>query len=232
MKEERKKKVIKFAGIVIVILLIILMHSCSQIDKINELIPTGNIDIYDINIDNSCDCECDCDKEIPEENKKSSSQISKNTDEVVEETPEEELPGAKILDSDVGVYKNTTKLNIFTNPAYEFKDVIAPLSSNVYQFVVRNNNEFNIKYRLIMNEINEYHINMKYRLKLDGKYVKGDSDEWVTYDELELEDLKLVSYGRNVYQLEWKWFESDDDTYIGTIDADYKLTISFDGVEI
>lgn len=225
---KSKHRVVKFILFVIIIVIILLMHSCMHYDKINNLIPTGNIDIFDIIIDKSCcddtKCECEC-KEKEEEYVPAFKPQKKDID------PYDDTAGAFILDKD-GIYNNSRKLNIFTNPAYEFKNIIAPLSTNVYQFIVRNNNDFNLNYSIVMDEVNEYGVNMKYRLKLDGRYVKGDSDNWVYYDELKLYDLKLASNSKNVYQLEWKWFESDNDTLIGSIDADYTLKIAFDGEEV
>ena len=215
---DMMKRIFRFTIIIILIIFILLMRSCTGIDKINDLVPTGNIDIFDIIIDNNCckekECECNC----------------KNGDEPTFKE-EEEADRTLIYDNN-GEYENSNNLNIFSNPAYEFKSIIAPTSTNVYQFVVRNNNDFNIKYNIKMNEINEFNINMKYRLKLDGKYVKGSETKWVTYDELHFEDLKLADKSKNVYQLEWKWFESENDVHIGEIGDYYSLKISFDGEEI
>lgn len=226
MDEERKHKIIRFTICVLIILLILLLRSCTTVEKINNLVPTGNIDIYDITINNSCcdkvDCDCPCNNNTKD---------VFNDDDEPDVDPYEDINEALIYDKD-GRYKNLTQLNIFTNPAYEFKSIIAPTSTNVYQFVVRNNNEFNMKYDILMTEDNKWDINMKYRLKLDGKYVKGDKNNWVTYEDLKLNDLKLTANSKNVYQLEWKWFESDNDTHVGEIGDEYSLKISFDGKEI
>ena len=48
---------------------------------------------------------------------------------------------------------------------YELTDVIAPESSNTYQFVVKNGTEYNLKYKIDFIENNPYQINMKYKLK-------------------------------------------------------------------
>lgn len=229
-REPRTKKIIAFIAVVVVILIILSMHSCINFDRVNNLTPLGNIDIFDITIDKSCcdkpDCECEC---VTPKTKVRST-VNEEEEYVFNE---EEMEGAHIFDQK-GIYDNSTKLRIFTNPTYEFKNIIAPLSTNVYQFVVRNNNDFNITYNIKMEEENPYNINMKYRLKLNYSYVKGDEETWVTYEDLELSGLELISNGgRDVYQLEWKWFESENDTYIGTsIDADYTLKISFDGEEL
>lgn len=231
--KKTKRRIINFTLFVILILILLLIHSCMNFDKVNDLTPTGNTDIFNIIIgDNNrsigkceteqptCTCkEIEISKDIP----------TKPVDPIIE--PEKEI-GALIEDAENGKYDNTTKLNIFSNPYYEYKNIIAPTSTNTYQFIVKNTNDFNIKYDVMMTEDNKYDINMKYRLKLDGQYVKGDKNTWVTYEDLQLEGIKLAGNSQNVYQLEWKWFESDNDTSIGEIDADYTLKISFSGVEI
>ena len=252
MKEEkdnnktRKQKIIKFTMAIIIIIIILLLHSCFNIGTVNDLIPTGNIDIFDININKSCcddtkSCDCNCNqiKDTTENNKASYNQKKPKKDkqkdnkepEEKSEEEEEEIEDARILDDD-GKYNNSTDLRLFSNPAYEFRELIAPTSTNVYQFIVRNSNEFKIEYNLIMIEENDYDINMKYKLKKDGTYVAGDENTWVEYSDLRLKNQPLNANSRNVYQLEWKWFESSNDTNIGTIDADYKLKISFDGKEV
>ena len=124
-------------------------------------------------------------------------------------------------------YSQNTKLNIFKQVSYYVaEDKIAPASENSYQFVVRNNNDFNIIYNLETIENNEYNINMKYRLKLNGKYVLGNDKEYVTASELDQYNLGLASKTYDVYTLDWKWIEDSNDTEIGEeIDAHYKLEL-------
>lgn len=189
----------------IIIFFIILFLLIRQFGLINVKIPTGNVDIFDINfiVNNNCN-HIDLDENI------------KNN--------------ILIYDEQVK-YSDNIKLNIFTHKSYYVKnDVIAPDTQNSYQFIIRNNNEFAIKYNLKMEENNIYNINMKYRLKLDGKYILGNDKEWVTANELVQNELVLADKSYNVYTLDWKWFESDNetDTKIGTnIDAKYQLNISF-----
>lgn len=267
MKKEKEKdnndistgkKIIRFSLFIILIIIILLLHSCFRFETINNLEPTGNVDIFDIVIDkkccnhNKCDCKCNKENKNIDNNKsvfndsssktkssKKSNKKVKDKDDIkdkddVDDTDdeEEEIEKALIYDDTSGEYNNTSKLNIFTNPAYKFKKVIAPTSSNVYQFVVRNNNIFDITYNLKMIEYNEHSINMKYKLKKDGVYVAGSNDSWVRYDDLHLEGLYLSAKDKHVYQLEWKWFESSNDTYIGKIRDTYSLNISFDGAQV
>lgn len=233
-RSERKSRIIKFTLFIILVLLLIFLHSCINFEKINDLKPTGNSDTFNIIIgDNEREitpCECEKEDTCPEivtpEKENTRTKPIGPIDNPIQDTKD-----VMILDDD-GEYNNSTKLNIFTNPYYEFKNIIAPTSSNTYEFVVKNVNNFNIKYKLIMKEINEHNINMKYRLRLDGNYIKGNENTWVTFDELKLSNIKLAANSKHIYQLDWKWYESPNDTEIGMIDADYTLKISFDGEQI
>lgn len=120
-------------------------------------------------------------------------------------------------------------LKIFEHKSdYVKNDVIAPGTENTYQFIIRNNNEFAIIYDFAINEINTYNINMKFRIKQNGEYILGDDKEWVTAEQLKQNGIILAHNSFNVYTLEWKWFESENDTQIGkNIESDYKLDITF-----
>ena len=252
--DSKQKRNIFFILLIIIIIIILSMRSCTRIEKANDLIPTGNVDIFDIviynicnctgncgcngNCDENCTCSCNCAKtpakqqSVIAKNYEQGQVIEHNSNNYTEPDKEPEQLNEALIDDADGRYSNSKELRIFSNPAYEFREMIAPTSTNVYQFVVRNNNDFNIKYAIIMSEENEYDINMRYRLKLDGEYVRGDSTHWVDYNELDLNDLKLASKSNNVYQLEWKWFESSNDTYVGEVADTYSLRISFTGVQI
>ncbi len=130
-----------------------------------------------------------------------------------------------VYDEDDVTVENNTKLNIFKQATYHvLNDKIAPTSENTYQFVVRNNNNFNLSYDLEMFEKNTHNINMKFRLKLNGKYIIGNDKQYVDAEELSKYDLDLPAKTYDVYTLDWKWVESDNDTDIGTsIDAAYQL---------
>ena len=120
-------------------------------------------------------------------------------------------------------------LKIFEHKSYHVKnDVIAPGTENTYQFIIRNNNEFAIIYDLEIDERNQYEINMKFRLKQNGDYILGNDKEWVTAEELKQCEVILAHKSYNVYMLDWKWFESKNDTIIGeNIESNYKLDINF-----
>lgn len=191
----------------IVIIVFLLLRSCGRIDHM-QLIPTGNVDIFDINFGKDCDCDDFCGDSKPVFGEGSS------TD------------GVDVYDDDV-FFSTSTKLNIFTQTSYYVVDgKIAPTSENSYQFVIRNNNDFNITYSLEMFETNKYNINMKYRLKLNGVYVLGSNTEYVSASELKQYNMTLTGNKYDVYTLDWKWFESDNDTEVGmNIDSEYELDV-------
>lgn len=132
-----------------------------------------------------------------------------------------------VYDEEHTEYSKDTELNIFKQTAYHVAEgKIAPTEENSYQFVIRNNNDFNIKYSLEMFETNKYNINMKYRLKLNGNYVIGNDNEYVSAEQLDRYDIGLASNTYDVYTLDWKWIESSNDTHVGTtVDANYKLNL-------
>ncbi len=114
-------------------------------------------------------------------------------------------------------------LKIFEKTLYTVDGKIAPESSNTYQFVVRNNTKYNIKYDIDFIETNPYNINMKYKLKKNDTYL---IDHYVSASELNVIDVQLNSSNNDTYYLEWKWVSSDNDTQIGTTaNASYGLKI-------
>ena len=120
-------------------------------------------------------------------------------------------------------WNGATDLKIFSNSIYAIPDIIAPESSNTYQFIVRNSTKYKIKYNINFVENNPYHINMKYKLKKNDTYVV---DHYVSASELDLANHLLNSNQNDTYYLEWKWISSSNDTKIGhTPNANYRLSI-------
>lgn len=222
-----KQKDIITIIIFIIIFLIILFLLISKFGVIEVKTPTGYVDIFDINFELSCNCNCGGD----------SSKCSCSTDcgckgvvlGVSDIWQDEESNNELMVYDKEVAYEKDTPLNIFSHQSYYVvNDVIAPGSENSYQFIVRNNNDFGIIYDFEMNETNEFNINMKYTLKLNGEYVLGNDEVWVTAEELLQNNMVLADNSYSVYTLDWKWFESDNDTEIGTnVEANYKLNINF-----
>ena len=214
---DSKKNSKAYLYIIIIMLLIIiflLFYMREYIGRIGYLTPTGNVDVFNINIDGNCkeeDCnQCNGEHVFNENNDNSDN--SDKTEYIIK-------------DKDGNwIYQN--ELNIFSNPAYEFKNIIAPESSNVYQFILYNSNNNEIKYYINMEETNPYNINMMYKLKKNGSYIAGDKSNWVDVDELNTTLSSLHSKDTDSYSLEWKWVSSSNDNDIGkSNDAQYALKI-------
>ena len=249
-QEEREKKNEKFFIMIVLIfitliIIVFLLIRCLGFIDHKPRIPTGNIDIFDIifqqNCNNNCNCNCNscnngncgnCTNSNKCNNKNCNSNNNGNSNSFNGTTQPEEQSGIEVFDKETE-YSHDTPLNIFTNTTYYVVDnKIAPLTENAYQFVIRNHNDFNIKYTLELNEENKYNINMKYRLKLNGVYVAGNDEKWLTYDELNQYNIGLAANTYDVYTLDWKWFESKNDTEVGTnINSNYKLGLKITASE-
>ncbi len=272
-KQYRNERIFIFIVLIFIALLVIIFLLVKDLGFIEhkQRILTGNIDIFDIIFQQSCNnnCSCTCNScnngdcknctnvnNCNNYNKFSNSNNSTdngnysysdsnsnfgnnnnytnndNVSNTTSPTPPVKKEGIEVFDKQTE-YSKDTLLNIFTNTTYYVVDnKIAPTSENSYQFVVRNNNDSNIKYSLELNEENLHKINMKYRLKLNGVYVAGNDEEWLTYDKLNQYDMGLSANNHDVYTLDWKWFESENDTEVGTnISSNYKLELKITASE-
>lgn len=238
-KDERKSKkdlIIKIILVIIIILL--LLHNCVMMKKSkNEerKTPTGNVDIFEIK------CEQDVciipessnnDNIIPNDdngnnNSSNSGKNNNNSNNTVpnndnNEPASEDDNEITIVDKNI-VWSSENKLRIFENSAFEYDEIIAPESSNVYQFIVKNTTKYDLKYKIDFIEDNVFNINMRYKLKKNDKYV---IDEYVSASELKLLEYQLNSGASDTYYLEWKWVSSSNDTAIGNNpSSNYKLSI-------
>ena len=114
-------------------------------------------------------------------------------------------------------------LKIFTNSIYNLDGFLAPESENTYQFVVRNNTKYKIKYNIDFVETNKNNINMQYKLKKNDTYIISN---YTRSNNLNVPEFTLKSGESDTYYLDWKWISSSNDTEIGSdLDAIYKLQI-------
>ena len=114
---------------------------------------------------------------------------------------------------------NNTKLNIFSELNGDNK--IAPMSKGTYRFSVKNNSNYDMIYDIKFEDDMTNYINMKYRIKIDNIYIKGNDNKYVSLDELNLENIIVPKHSINVYTLEWCWENDDEnDTKIGTMKED------------
>ena len=221
-----RKHIITIILLIILIIIILYFIKFGTVTDTKVLVPTGNVDVFDIGI--NCNCK-DKEKEITYTDKKGNPiPVYKEELLEVDEDYEGEVNGNVYVDDNTGDYVYLQKLEIFKNAAFQNTEKIAPGSSNVYQFVVHNSTDAKIKYSLNMIETTNYNINMKYRLKKNNEYITG----WVRADKLVFDSNKLEASESDNYSLEWKWeFEGNDpiDTLAGkSLDSEYKLTIKVD----
>ena len=232
--EQTKERIIKI--ILIIVIIILLIHNCCILKKLNnKKVPSGNVEIIEINCDKDDTCEVEDNdsgkkddngsnngsKDLDKDNKNGKNNNLPINDDTDEPTDDGEL-GLIVEDKDI-TWSGNTIAKIFTNSMYEFKNKIAPESSNTYQFIVKNATEYNLKYNISFIENNPYSINMKYKLKRNDTYV---IDHYVSPSEINVSNILLDSGKNDTYYLEWKWVSSDNDTEIGTNpNAEYELKI-------
>ena len=136
-------------------------------------------------------------------------------------------------EKNTNIANDNTNLNIFTDSKKISKvnGKIAPESTGIYVFNVNNKTKYNLKYNISFIESNEYSINMKYKLKKGNTYLV---DQYVSYEQLNINDMLLNNNKTDVYSLEWKWVGDNDnnDTTIGKSakeeDINYSLKINIE----
>lgn len=119
-------------------------------------------------------------------------------------------------------------LSIFENNYFYRENKIAPGVSGSYEFKVENQSEYNMKYIVNIKEKNDYGVNLKYKIKINGQYL---NNTYQSIDEIDFYQQVLKSFGIDVYTIEWKWVDSAIDTQIGE-NADvvkYNLRINVTG---
>ena len=144
-----------------------------------------------------------------------------------------------IVDGDVEAYdrekdpitwNGSTDLKIFSKSIYNVDGVLAPESENTYQFIVKNNTKYRIKYNIIFVETNDHNINMQYKLKKNSTYVISN---YTRPSDMVVEEYTLNSGESDTYYLDWKWISSSNDTQIGAAsDVTYKLQIEVEAESI
>ena len=226
-KERKKSNIINFIVYIILTIIIVLLclKTCTLMNKKEEepKIPTGNVDIFEIQCDKkACIIETDNKEEnIPVSNKVNGAQHEVEINE-----------GNVIVEDKDIIWKSINNLRIFSNSMYNYNNIIAPEDSNEYEFKVNNNTIYNVKYSIKFLETNDYSINLKYKLKRGDKYIAGDEENWVDYSKLNINNKNLKISDSDTYYLEWKWVSSDNDALVGNISANYQLKIQIDAESI
>lgn len=124
-------------------------------------------------------------------------------------------------------FSDLSNLEIFKSSEYFSEKLIYPGISGTYRFYIENYTSKNILYKLTFSVENSKNTNIRYKLKRNGQYIVGDSNNYVGYEELTQESLKLRSKMGDIYLLDWKWIEADNDndTTNPITRGLYKLTI-------
>ena len=214
--ENNKDNRIYLIIIIILIIIILILLFFTRFGRIdNGLIPTGNVDVFNIDFDCNCNSDSNTDSDC--------------TNIVPSFSENDDLLGSVLVDDINGNFVYQQNLKIFENAAFEYTNKIAPGVFNTYQFVVHNGTDFNIRYYVDMYEDTEYDIDLKYRLRKNGNYIIGDVDNWVSAEELNTEFSNLSYSSSDKYSLDWKWFydgNDEQDTYVGSrMNSLYKLNI-------
>lgn len=134
----------------------------------------------------------------------------------------------KITD-EKGEMTQNTRLNIFENEKFEGKKIITPKSKGEYIFCIKNVANKDISYDINFKAEMNYHINMKYRLKIDNLYVKGNENEFINIEELNLENIIVSKNSLNIFTLEWYWEDNDKlDSIVGSSKEDEHYTLNLE----
>ncbi len=126
----------------------------------------------------------------------------------------------EVNEDDLEISKNT-ELNIFKNTKYDGEEKIAPGSYGSYEYTIKNLVEADIKYDMNFVEISNFDVNMKYRIKMDNVYIRGDKDTYIDVEDLAIEDILVIKDSVTVFTIEWYWDHSDiQDTIVGESSAE------------
>ena len=227
--EKKSNSKLSWLIILLLIIIIIILLFFLRIGRTNEkyLVPTGNVDVF--NIDTVCKC-----KKCKDVNGDQTDIEPPYDIPTYNEKTDKDVIGELFVDDKNGNFLFQQNLRIFENAAYKFENKIAPGVSNTYQFVIHNSSNVNVKYDILMYEESEYQINMKYRLKKNDKYIIGNDDKWVSATELKTAFANLNIGASDNYSLDWKWFDDDENDNIAgkNMTSEYKLNIRITYEEI
>lgn len=131
------------------------------------------------------------------------------------------VDGIAITEDDIEIEKDT-QLNIFNNEKFKGEKIIAPHSQGTYKFYIRNKSNRNINYNIKFSDEMKKFVNMKYRLKIDNIYIRGNEEDYTTIENLDVNNITVPKDSINMFTLEWYWEDNDElDTKVGTSDERY-----------
>lgn len=131
------------------------------------------------------------------------------------------VDGIAITEDDIEIEKDT-QLNIFNNEKFKGEKIIAPHSQGTYKFYIRNKSNRDINYNIKFSDEMKKFVNMKYRLKIDNIYIRGNEECYTTIEKLDVDNITVQKDSINMFTLEWYWEDNDElDTKVGTSDERY-----------
>ena len=142
----------------------------------------------------------------------------------------------EIIDSDINFvvtedsksWNQIGNLGIFKN-AYSNSNKIYPGISGKYEFKVENKSDFYINYKINMEVLSNYNVNLKYKIIKNGEYL---NTEYKYINEINIPNYDLANGSKDTYIIEWKWIDNDSADTLAGQNADlvkYSLKISITG---
>ena len=129
-------------------------------------------------------------------------------------------------------WNDLNMLSMFKNNYYLNK-MIAPGVEGTYMFTVENMLKRKCVYDIKYIENNPYNINLQYRLRLNGNFIAGNENTWVRASDLSTVGTYLNAESVNMYRIDWRWEDADNDTEIGeNPNSSYDMKIIVDAIEI
>lgn len=147
--------------------------------------------------------------------------------------PSDNVKLIKVQD-DEGLIAKDTELNIFNNTLFGGQKKIAPNSKGSYKFCVENVTRKDITYNIKFSDEMKFPINVKYRLKLNNVYVRGNDNEYVSIEDLYVEKIVATKDSNNIFTLDWYWEDDNpNDTLVGSQETEeyYKLNLQIEAEE-
>ena len=219
VNNTRKKHIHIYVKIIIVLLLILLLcmyilsHRIEKIDAVRTIVSIQSSEGIKIIQDNKGWEKVQSDK------------IHSDKEQPYQEQEIEEQPskGIKITQNDIG-WEKFQELDIFSNPSFSNKKIVAPGSISTYKFSIQNTTNEDVDINILFTEENIHNINMKYKMKIQNAYI--NSTQWRNPEEINLYGLMLPKNSELEIGLEWCWVESGNDTQIGkTQSVEYILNV-------
>lgn len=99
------------------------------------------------------------------------------------------------------------KWNILLD-AYNRK-LVVPEYKSAYHFNVLNDNYADCYIAFDFDEVNEWNLNIEFRLYYEGEYLVGGNDSWVNYDELKASNILVKAKEKEKFRLDWRWADTD-----------------------